>query len=286
MAVDLPGVGKNLQDHYGTFLTPYLSVAPASVKERTVWRDWIEYWANSSGAMSSSGFEGNMLIVSNHTRTERGEPNWPDLQIFFSGAQNTFIGTGLAQLFNLKEDVMMKYFGQFEGQYRLSVVNMIVRPYSRGTVTLQSADPLTPLLFDPKYFSDERDMKILIEGAKRATQILENSRPMKKIDTHFAYTAFPGCEAFPLKSDAYWDCFHRQLTVTVWHPTSTCAMGKKTDPDAVVDSKLRVYGTRNLRVADASVMPIVPAGNTNAPSIMVGEMAADIIKETWRVRRA
>ena len=246
MLKDLPGVGSNLQDHYGSFLTPFLFDPPARLREEPYpVYSWLEYVANSSGTMTSIGYEGYMLLVSNHTKTERGEPDWPDLQTSFSGAHNTFMKTGLTELFNLKEQVVEKYLDKYEGQYRLTLANMLVRPYSRGTVTLQSADPRTPLLFDPNYFGDERDMKILIE----------------------------------------WECYQRRWTVTVWHPTSTCAMGKKSDPDAVVDSELRVIGTENLRVADASIMPIIPAGNTNAPCIMIGEMAADIIREAWKGSR-
>ena len=283
MLKDLPGVGRNLQDHYGSFLTPFLFDPPARLREEpSPVQSWLEYAANSSGTMSSIGYEGYMLLVSNHTRTERGEPEWPDLQTFFSGAHNTFMKAGLTELFNLKEQVVEKYLDKYEGQDRLTLANMLVRPYSRGTVTLQSDDPLTPLLFDPNYFGDERDMKILIEGAKRGTKILEESYSLQEMDTRLAHTAFPGCENLALKSDAYWECYHRQWTVTVWHPTSTCAMGEKSDPDAVVDSELRVIGTENLRVADASIIPIIPAGNTNAPCIMIGEMAADIIKETWK----
>ena len=114
---------------------------------------------------------------------------------------------------------------------------------------------------------------------------MEETRSMLELNSSFAQTAFPGCEQVPLRSEAYLECFHRHFTLTVWHPTSTCAMGKESDPDAVVDSQLRVYGTENLRVADASIMPVITAGNTNAPTIMIGEMAADMIKDAWKTRR-
>ena len=278
----MPGVGKNLQDHYGSYISPILLDPPESIKQLTPLGNFLDYMANSSGPLTIPGTEGNMLLVSRHTRTTRGQPSWPDLQVFLSGAVDSFLNTGLVQLYNLNETITEEYFGRYEGQHRIGMVNMIVRPYSRGEVRLQSADPEVPLLFDPNYLGDGRDMEILVDGAKRLMTLVDESDAFQKLNAHLPNHSFPGCEAHAFRSDAYWDCLHRQTTVTVWHQTSTCAMGPNSDPDAVVDSQLRVYGTERLRVVDASVMPAIPAGNTNAPSIMIGEMAADFIKETWQ----
>ncbi|XP_026679920.1 glucose dehydrogenase [FAD, quinone]-like [Diaphorina citri] len=91
----------------------------------------------------------------------------------------------------------------------------------------------------------------------------------------------PGCAMFELFSDEYWECSLRHFTFTIYHPTSTCKMGPPTDPEAVVDPRLRVYGVDGLRVIDASIMPIIVSGNPNAPTIMIGEKGADMIKEDW-----
>lgn len=92
---------------------------------------------------------------------------------------------------------------------------------------------------------------------------------------------FPGCEHESFGSDEYWGCAIRQLTTNLHHQVGTCKMGPDSDPDAVVDPKLRVRGVKGLRVVDASIMPLIPGGHTNSMAFMIGEKAADMIKENW-----
>lgn len=91
----------------------------------------------------------------------------------------------------------------------------------------------------------------------------------------------PGCKKHLFGTDAYWECAIRHLTMTIYHPVGTCKMGPSGDPEAVVDPRLRVHGVTNLRVIDASIMPNIVSGNTNAPVIMIAEKGADMIKEDW-----
>ena len=93
----------------------------------------------------------------------------------------------------------------------------------------------------------------------------------------------PGCENFKFGSDEYWKCMIRHLSIGIWHLSGTCKMGPATDPLAVVDARLRVYGVKGLRVADASIMPMVPNAHTNIPSMVVGMKCADMIREDWRI---
>lgn len=95
---------------------------------------------------------------------------------------------------------------------------------------------------------------------------------------------FPGCEHEKFMSDAYWMCATGLVSTNLHHQSGTCKMGPETDPDAVVDSKLRVRGIKGLRVVDTSIMPVIPAGHTNAMAFMIGEKAADMIKENWLKR--
>ena len=147
-----------------------------------------------------------------------------------------------------------------------------LRPHSRGEVFLQSADPFAAPGIDPKFLSDERDLQVLIKGAKKVRDILltpplASYRDKEMFGTHDNMT------------DAEWEQFVRNRADTVYHPVGTCKMG--VDEMAVVDPQLRVHGLEGLRVADASVMPTVVSGNTNAPTIMIGEKCADIIKAAY-----
>ncbi|CAN5331395.1 GMC family oxidoreductase [soil metagenome] len=143
----------------------------------------------------------------------------------------------------------------------------VVRPESRGRVTLTSADPGTPPAIDMNYLAEEADVKALLFGIDLCREMGASDafRELRQREL------MPG----PLDRQAMTD-FVRQSVTTYFHPTSTCAMG--TDEMAVVDPTLRVYGCEGLRVADASIMPEVTSGNTNAPSVMIGEKAAEMIR--------
>ncbi|CAL8084323.1 unnamed protein product [Orchesella dallaii] len=104
---------------------------------------------------------------------------------------------------------------------------------------------------------------------------LVDTKPFQKIGAHHHKVSFRECDHHKWKSDGYWECFIRHFAFSLYHPTSTCSMGK------VVDSQLRVIGVRGLRVADASIMPVIVNANTNAPTIMIAEKAADFIREYW-----
>lgn len=113
---------------------------------------------------------------------------------------------------------------------------------------------------------------------------LAESEPFRKFNTTLHRTPFIGCEHLPFASDPYWECVIRRTATTLGHQVGTCKMGPPTDPDAVVDPQLRVYGIKGLRVVDASIMPNIVAGHTNAVVYMIGEKASDLIKVTWKNR--
>jgi len=107
---------------------------------------------------------------------------------------------------------------------------------------------------------------------------------MRKFGAKIIPTVFPGCEVFTLHSDDYWACLARSYSSTIYHPVGTAKMGVAGDKMAVVDPELRVYNVSGLRVIDASIMPLIVSGNTNAPIIMIAEKASDLIKRTWNFK--
>ena len=144
-----------------------------------------------------------------------------------------------------------------------------MRPTSRGHLQIDSPDPIAPVKIQPNYLSSEEDITQMLEGA-RLLRHLANAPALAEIIDH---EIKPGPS---VQSDDELIDDIRQRADTVYHPSCTCMMGP--DPKtAVVDSKCRVYGVDRLRVVDASVFPTVTSGNTNAPTIMVAEKAADLI---------
>ncbi|CAG2056723.1 unnamed protein product [Timema podura] len=120
-----------------------------------------------------------------------------------------------------------------------------------------------------------------IEGAKFG-YALSQTRSMKRYNARINELRIPNCKHLVFLSDDYWRCAAKHYSMTIYHPVGTCKMGPAGDPYNVVDAKLLVHGLLNLRVVDASIMPHVPTGNTNAPVIMIAEKAADLIKECWK----
>ncbi|CAG2206798.1 unnamed protein product [Mytilus edulis] len=159
------------------------------------------------------------------------------------------------------------------------ILPTLIHPKSRGEIRLKSTDPFDHPEIDPHYLEQKDDVNVLIEGI-RVAQKLVKTKVLQKFGAKEAnlIALNSKCSHTEYDSDAFWECGIRNGGQTVYHPTSTCRMGATNDPTAVVDSQLRVKGIAGLRVVDASVMRNIPSGNTNAPSIMIGEKASDMIR--------
>ncbi|XP_052130250.1 glucose dehydrogenase [FAD, quinone]-like [Frankliniella occidentalis] len=160
----------------------------------------------------------------------------------------------------------------------------LMRPESEGWVRLNVSNPSGPPLVKLNYFSDPKghDLATVVEGLKL---VLKLEKPLAKLGLVLDKTSNSQCSKDTFGSDAYLRCVARTRTQTAWHWSGTCRMGRKDDRQAVVDSRLRVKGVLGLRVADASIMPYIVSGNTNAPTIMIGEVAADLIKTDNKERK-
>ena len=245
---DLPGVGQNLQDHVDLCVLAECS-GPHSydgVKrlDRTIMAG-LQYLLFKSGPVAASLFEtGGFWYADPQARS-------PDIQ--FHLGQGSGIEKGIATI----------------NGSGITLNSALLRPKSRGTVQLASADPSAAPLIDPNYWSDPYDLEMSLKGLAMAREILRQPA----LNSWLRAEVLPGPEVTSPEALFNYAC---RMAKTDHHPVGTCRMGD--DDTAVVTPDLRVRGIAGLRVADASVMPTMPSSNTNAPAIMVGEKASDLIR--------
>ena len=250
VVADMPGVGADLQDHLQIRML-YRCTEPITMND--VINDWrhryaagLRYLLSRKGLLTiGAGYAGAFL----RTRPELATP---DVQFHFLIFSADAAGATLHP---------------FSG-FMASVCQL--RPDSRGFVRIKSSDPTVPPAIQPRYLSARSDCDCVIDGMKLLRRVM--SQPVMR--RYIAEERAPGEQCV---SDADLLAFARATGTTVYHPTSTCRMGS--DPNAVVDERLRVHGFDGLRVIDASIMPTVVSGNTNAAAVMIGEKGADMVLE-------
>ncbi len=247
----LPGVGQNLQDHidYVQSWTVPGSTASFGASPQGIGRmvkAMFEWRSKRSGMITSA------IATAGAFFRSAPEVAVPDLQLVFVVA--------------LVDDHARKA----HASHGISCHVDVLRPHSRGMVGIRSADPRVAPVIDPRFLSDERDLQLLLKGGQMQQRVMESS----------AFASVRGKMLYPVRA-ADTQAMERDIrnrADTQYHPVGTCKMGPDSDPMAVVDPKLRVKGIAGLRVADASIMPTLIGGNTNAPSIMIGEKCADLIR--------
>ncbi len=251
----LPGVGRNLQDHIDVILNyrsrsrDAVGVSPMMIP-RLIWA-LLEYRLKHTGLLTTNFAEAGGFV-----KSDPSQPI-PDIQFHFAIAQ------------------ILDHARKIAWSPGLSLHVCALRPQSRGSVQLNGRDPRKPPLIDPGFLTDPEDMVTLIKGVRHARRIM--AAP--------AMAPLHGPELGSAKADtdAQLEAMIRARADTIYHPVGTCRMGH--DSMSVVDTDLRVRGVEGLRVVDASIMPTLIGGNTNAPTIMIAEKAADTIKaaaRTWR----
>lgn len=272
-------VGYNLMDHAAPGALTF-TVNSTSMKQSELFdmRSLASYTNNLDGPLTSPG--GCEALAFFDTEHPGDSDGYPDLELLHIGGSINSDPI-FQRNFGLRDDVYKIFSGLGSETNTFMVFPMVLRPKSKGRVKLRSSDPFAPPKIIPNYFSDEQDMKISIIGIRKMIDLIDTTA-FRKINTKLLDVPIPGCKHNKFNSDAYWECYTRHLTFTIYHHCGTAKMGPASDRRAVVDPSLRVYGVERLRVADASVMPEIVAGHTNAPSIMIGEKAADMIKEAWK----
>ncbi|KAK3909029.1 Glucose dehydrogenase [FAD, quinone] [Frankliniella fusca] len=281
----LPGVGQNLQDHIAAAgLTFQVDYPVSLVMNRLVnINSALRYAILGDGPLTSSvGLEAVGFFT---TKYGNQTDDWPDIEFMLvSTSATTDGGTQVKKAHGLTDAFYNDYFAPLNNKDVFSVWPMILRPKSRGYVKLRSNDPLRYPLMVHNYLTHPDDIRVMREGVKQAIALGETAA-LKRFGARFWRKLAPGCKHLPFYTDEYWECYIRQYTLTIYHLSGTCKMGPASDPAAVVDPELRVHGIKGLRVIDASIMPRVTSGNINAPTIMVGEKGADMIKALWRDSR-
>ncbi|XP_021710655.1 glucose dehydrogenase [FAD, quinone]-like [Aedes aegypti] len=152
-----------------------------------------------------------------------------------------------------------------------------IDPKSRGRLRIKSGNPYDHPIIETGYFNDPNDLDVLREGI-RMQQNLFNMPAFRNYETSELRIDIPECEIWEYNSNDFWECYIRHMSTTIYHACGSAKMGPWSDPGAVVDSQLKVFGVERLRVVDASIMPTITSGNTNAPTIMIAEKGADMIK--------
>lgn len=284
MRVDLP-VGKNLQDHVGTLVGPFLVDKPVSIVAERDFNEAAvyEFLQNGTGPFTLTFPRGVSLWTSTRALSS-GEGEWPDIQVGMTSngiSQNT--DEVLSQIYNLRSDVMREFFEPFKGHDAFSLIVNYARPRSRGSLRLASANYIDEPLIDPRYYedADQEDIRVTVEAIQRALYIAENAPSYKRLGSRLSPVPFPSCKHMLFRSAEYWECVARHYTLTLHHFCGTVSMGPVDSPHAVVDSELRVIGVQKLRVIDASIMPFITTTNTNAPAMMIAERGAEFVSKSW-----
>ncbi|PSN39290.1 hypothetical protein C0J52_21894 [Blattella germanica] len=267
---DLP-VGKNFQNHIQSgsinfTLAEDRVTLPAD--DESASKDLLQYLSKNDGPLSTeSTFSIAAFIPSRYK-----DASYPDIQVYFSPR---------TQYKSNDSENLDIYLTPMSYYNVISAYVFVMTVGSTGYLTINTTDPFSYLLIYPNFFSDTKDMDIMIDGYNFIVNNLSNSEILKKNGFKLDKTPLKRCKQFKYASDDYWKCDVKYNSESAHHFSGTCKMGPKGDKSSVVDPELKVNKIRGLRVVDTSIQPSVVNGNTNAIALTIGEKAADMIKAEW-----
>jgi choline dehydrogenase len=273
-------VGYNLMEHPGLTTVSFIvnqSISFISQELLSNLTAVSAYMSYHRGPFTVPG--GGEGIAFIDTRDPYNRDGNPEIELFF-------ISAGIAsdptyyKLLGLTEEFYNAVYKPIEGLHCWTGLVMVLQPKSRGRILLNSKNPYDKALIDHDLFQNPEDLDMLLVAIKEVLK-LSKTQAFQKFGSRLHDIPVPACSHLQFSSDDYWRCAAKQTSIGIWHLSGTCKMGPNSDPNAVVDSRLKVYGVKGLRVIDASIMPMIPAAHTNVPSMMIGEKGADLVKEDW-----
>ncbi|XP_012274586.1 glucose dehydrogenase [FAD, quinone] [Orussus abietinus] len=276
---DLP-VGRGIQDHviWLGIQMSYVDEAKVPISPTYFLDAAYDYLVHRKGELATIGGVDLLGFVN----VDDPKDPYPNVEF-----HNTFVPQGatfkmeaLMNAFGVADDLVQEFTRSSLDSDVVFMGPALLKPKSKGRIELRSADPADPVRIFANYLTAREDVDTLLKSVDFVRRILD-TEVFKKFGIKLRHVPIGGCAGTEPFSREYWECSIRHTTTTVYHPTGSARMGPVGHPDAVVDPRLKVQKIQGLRVIDASVMPDMPSGNINAPTIMIAEKGADLIKREW-----
>lgn len=252
-----------------------LALAPSEI---------LKYLVNGKGSYTSLGGIEALAYIKTNVSREPGD--YPDIELIFSGIGSIQSDYGIVSVptLRIRRDIYEKTYKPIENTPCWSILPMLLHPKSKGYLKLRSKNPYDPPLLYSNFFTDpeNHDMKTVIAAIRYIIE-LSKTPAFQRFGSVLHDIPLPGCEQHKFNSDSYWECCLRLMALTLHHQIGTCKMGRREDPEAVVDYRCRVHGIGRLRVVDTSVIPVTLSAHTSAPAMMMGEKVSDMIKQEYNV---
>lgn len=275
-------VGRNMHDHITFAELTFVTNKTSDLNFVTYINSVFEFMQGKGMMTLPAGVEA-LSFIKTPTNNSRG-PDVPDIELVFTpGSVHMDRGFGIMAGGRMKREIYETVYRPLEGTkyYTFLISLMLFHPKSVGRVETPNANPFSHPKIHANYFNEPDDIETILHGIKYVLKLIQ-TEPFKRIGTRLHSIPMPYCAHIHFGSDDYWRCVIKTMAFSIQHQVGTCKMGPLNDPTAVVSPELKVHGIKNLRVVDTSIIPEAPTAHTNAISVMIGEKAADMVKNEWQ----